>query len=67
MNKSSRFFLFSLAVIVGFGGIVGTALAGQDDLIPVCFHNRTIQIPTYLLARYQTGGAVPGACKVTGA
>ncbi len=40
------------------GGAAVTALAvGGDDLVTLCFRNRTIQVPFYLINRYL---AVPG-------
>jgi hypothetical protein len=54
--------LLSAAV---FGAVafsfVAPALA-QTTLIPICFRNRSIQIPSYLFNAYQLQGATPGAC-----
>ena len=50
--------MMTLAGVVGLGGAAVTALAvGGDDLVTLCFRNRTIQVPFYLINRYL---AVPG-------
>ena len=66
MNKSKRFLLLSLAIIVGLGGVAATALAQGDSLVTVCYRNRTIKVPTYLLNRYlAVPGTMFGSCPTT--
>ena len=56
----------ALAVVIGLGSIVTSAIAQGDTLVTICFRNRTVQVPTYLLPRYlAVPGTNPGACPVT--
>ena len=58
MKHSKRFFLFSLALIVGLGGAAVTAIAQSGDtIVPMCYRNRAIQVPSYLVPRYIAKGA----------
>ena len=66
MKQSKRFFLFSLAIIVGLGGAAATALAQSGDtIVSLCYRNRTIKVPSYLTPRYIVKGATIGACPAT--
>lgn len=66
MKQSKRFFLFSLAIVVGLGGAAATALAQSgDNIVRLCYRARTIQVPSYLTARYLAKGATSGACPAT--
>ena len=66
MKHSKRFFLFSLAIIVGLGGAAATAVAQSGDtILTLCYRARTIKVPSYLLARYVAKGAKNGACIAT--
>lgn len=72
MKHSKRFFLFSLALVVGLGGAAATALAQSGDtIVSMCYRNRAIKVPSYLVARYIAKGArsnpTGAACVVTGA
>lgn len=69
MKQSKHFFMLSLAIIAGLGGAAASALAQTGDTIrPLCYRNRTINVPSYLVARYLFKGATQGACGVvTGA
>ena len=49
----------SLAFLVGEN--VAFAQAG-DQLVTLCFRNRTIQVPFYLVSRYTANGATIGPC-----
>jgi hypothetical protein len=71
MNKTKRPFSLILAVVAGASAfsILAPLRAAADptDLVTICFRNRTIQVPQYLVPRYQ---AVPGTlinqpCPVT--
>jgi hypothetical protein len=65
MKTSKRFMQMALAGIVGMGAIVTSAIA-DDTLVTLCFRNRTIQVPSYLVPRYiAVAGTTPGACVVT--
>jgi hypothetical protein len=64
--KHSKFFLSSIAIIVGFGGIAATALAQSgDSVVALCYRDRTIRVPNYLVTRYTAKGATPNACPAT--
>lgn len=66
MKQSKRLFLLSLAVIVGLGGAAATALAQSgDQIVTLCYRNRTIKVPAYLVARYIAKGAQRDACVTT--
>ena len=66
MKTSKSLMKFALAGIIGMGAIVTSAMAQGDTLITICFRNRTVQVPTYLLPRYlAVVGTTPGACIVT--
>ena len=66
MKHSKRFFLFSLALIVGLGGAAATALAQSgDSIVTMCYRNRTIKVPSYLVPRYVAKGARANACPAT--
>ncbi len=71
MNKTTRPFSLILAVVAGASAfsILAPLRAAADptDLVTICFRNRTIQVPQYLVPRYQ---AIPGTligqpCPVT--
>ena len=67
MKHSKRLFLLSLAIIVGFGGAAATALAQSGDtIVTMCYRNRTIKVPAYLVNRYLAKpGTTRGACPTT--
>ena len=66
MKHSKRLFLLSLAVIIGLGGAAATALAQSGDtIVTLCYHNRTIKVPSYLVPRYVAKGATRGSCPTT--
>ena len=66
MKTSKKTFLMALAAVVGLGGAAVTALAQGDDLVTLCFRNRTIQVPSYLVPRYlAVVGTTSGKCIVT--
>ena len=65
MKHSKRFFQLTLAIIVGLGGIAASALAQAptDAIVTLCYRNRTIKVPSYLVARYLAKpGTTTGAC-----
>lgn len=69
MKHSKRFLLLSLAIIVGLGGAAATALAqgAGDQIVTLCYRNRTIKVPSYLAPRYLAKpGTTVGACPTTG-
>ena len=58
--------MMTLAGVVGLGGAAATALAQGDDLVTLCFRNRTIQVPFYLISRYlAVPGTMAGPCPVS--
>lgn len=70
MNKSKRPFSLLLAIVAGASAfsILAPLRAAADptDLTTICFRNRTIQVPQYLLPRYQAvAGTTLGPCVVT--
>ena len=66
MKTLKKPLLTALAVIVGLGGAAVTAFAQGDDLVTLCFRNRTIQVPFYLVNRYLAiPGTTGGPCIVT--
>ena len=66
MKLSKRFLMLSLATIVGLGGAAATAVAQSgDQIVSMCYRNRTIKIPSYLVARYIAKGATTNACPTT--
>ena len=66
MKTSKKAILMALAVIVGLGGAAVTALAQGDSLVTLCFRNRTVQVPSYLVPRYlATPGTTAGPCVVS--
>ena len=65
MKTAKRIAIMSIAAVVGLGGAAVTALAQGDALVTLCFRNRTIQVPSYLVGRYVTAGATSGPCVVT--
>ena len=66
MKQSKRLFLLSLAIIVGLGGAAATAIAQSgDQIVTLCFRNRTIKVPSYLVSRYVAKGATRDACPTT--
>ena len=64
MKISKHLLLLAVAIVGGLGAAVTTAIAA-DDLQLLCYRNRTIQVPSYLVARYVFKGASAGACIVT--
>ena len=66
MKTSKRLALIAVAGFVGFGAVAASALAQGDTLVTICYRNRTVQVPTYLLPRYLiVAGTTRGACVVT--
>ena len=67
MKTTKRFIMMTLAGVVGLSGAAVTALAvGGDDLVTLCFRNRTIQVPFYLINRYLAVlGTTTGPCIVS--
>ena len=54
------------AIVVG-GSFTVPFTYGQadDDLVPLCYRGKTIQVPFYLKPRYITNGAMNGPCPVS--
>jgi hypothetical protein len=66
MKTSKRILLIGLAVLSGLGAVTVPALAQGDELVTICFRNRTIQVPAYLLPRYlAVAGTTAGPCATT--
>lgn len=65
MKSSKHFLVLAIAVVVGLGAVLTSAMAAGDDLQFLCYRNRTIQVPSYLVPRYVFKGATAGACAVT--
>lgn len=62
-NRSKTIIAAVIAGAVAFS-FVAPALA-QVSLVPMCFRNRNIQVPSYLVTTYQLQGAQPGTCQVS--
>ena len=64
MHKSRKFLIMSLGAIVVCGSFIVPSSngQGQDDLVPLCYRGKTIQVPFYLKPRYLTKGALNGPC-----
>ena len=67
MNKSKRSVSFLCALVAGASAfsIIAPLRAAADptDLVTICFRNRTIQVPLYLIPRYQSVfGTTLGPC-----
>lgn len=65
MKTSKRLIALSLAVVLGLGAAATALAQGGDNLVTLCFRNRTIQVPFYLMSRYTANGATVGPCVVT--
>ena len=62
MHQSKRLLILALAVVAGAGSFVPSIFAGSDNLVPLCYKGRNIQVPFYLMTRYTNNGATPGTC-----
>jgi ABC-type sugar transport system substrate-binding protein len=67
MKKSQRFLSMVVAIVAGASGFSLLAplsvTADATDLVTICFRNRTIEVPLYLLPRYQAVlGTTLGPC-----
>lgn len=65
MKSSKHFLALAIAVVAGLGAVVTSAMAAGDDLQFLCYRNRTIQVPSYLVPRYVFKGASAGPCVVS--
>jgi len=66
MKTSKRITLIALAILSGLGAASMTALAQGDELVTLCFRNRTVQVPAYLVPRYlAVVGTTQGPCQST--
>ena len=66
MKTIKTIVMMTLAGVVGLGGAAVTALAQGDELVTLCFRNRTIQVPSYLVGRYLAViGTTAGPCNVS--
>ena len=65
-SKIKRISFFAVAAFVGAAAFLTLAPAGLaiggEALQTLCFRNRTIQVPNYLVQRYITAGATNGPC-----
>jgi hypothetical protein len=67
MKSSKRITLVALAILSGLGAAGVPALAQGDELVTICFRNRTVQVPAYLLPRYlAVAGTTQGPCIPSG-
>lgn len=64
MNKSKSYLMLAFAVVAGAGAALTSAIA-DDPIVTMCYRGQTIQVPSYLVARYIGKGAVSGPCDVT--
>jgi hypothetical protein len=67
MKKSKRPVSLLLTIVAGASSICllapVQAVADPTDLVTICFRNRTVQVPLYLLPRYQAvAGTTLGEC-----
>ena len=81
MILSKPFLALSLALLIGAGAAAaperpakrtvrarfaaGAPTGGGSDLVAICFRNRNVQVPFYLLNRYTANGATFGDCPVS--
>ena len=65
MKSSKHLLMLAVAIVGGLGAAITSAVAAGDDLVLLCYRQRTIQVPSYLVARYVFKGASAGACVVT--
>ena len=67
MKQSKRFFLLSLAILIGLGGGTATALPkAGSTIVTLCYRKRTIKVPSFVAARFLAKpGTTAGACPVT--
>ena len=65
MKISKHFLMLAVAIVGGLGAVITSALADGDELVILCYRDRTIQVPSYLVPRYVLKGAVAGSCPVS--
>lgn len=67
MKTSKKAIITALVAIIGIGGAAATAMAQGDNLVTICFSNRTISVPSYLVSRYISSPLFvrTGPCGVT--
>jgi hypothetical protein len=62
-RKPSRMALLGLVVCAGLASVSSAVTPGNgEQLVTLCYRNRTIQVPVYLVSRYVTYGATVGPC-----
>jgi hypothetical protein len=70
MRKAKNSTSLFLAIVLGATSFVAIdslrAAADPSDLVPLCFRNKTILVPTYLRDRYlAVAGTLNGPCPST--
>jgi hypothetical protein len=62
-RKNNRIAKLVLSAALGFMAFnfVAPALA-QTNLVPMCYRNRNIQVPSYLVPTYVLQGGTQGTC-----
>lgn len=62
--KNSKSLHLAIAIVIGMGGMIASALA--DNTVTICYRGRTITVPTYLLPRYiAQPNTTSGPCPTT--
>ncbi len=62
MIKSKRILALSMAVVLGAGFFAFQSYGQSTTLVIMCFRDRTVQVPTYLVNTDRAQGADFGAC-----
>ena len=65
MKKYAIFYVLLLTTVVGMTAVVlafPREASAQSAQIQICWRDRTVMVPTYLVSRYIAAGATVGPC-----